>query len=55
MLIQSAYGAAADFFALPEVVKRRYERPELHGQRGVTRFGQEHAKDSDVLDLKEFW
>lgn len=54
-LIQSAYGAAADFFTLPAAVKQRYERPEINQQRGFTRFGQEHAKDSDAADLKEFW
>ncbi|MEM6252229.1 MAG: 2-oxoglutarate and iron-dependent oxygenase domain-containing protein [Cyanobacteria bacterium P01_D01_bin.156] len=54
-LIAAAYGAAADFFTLPEAIKQRYERPELHQQRGFTRFGQEHAKDSNAADLKEFW
>ncbi|MBD2102584.1 isopenicillin N synthase family oxygenase [Leptolyngbya sp. FACHB-261] len=54
-LIRSAYQAAQAFFELPEVVKRKYERPELNGQRGFTRFGREHAKDHPVPDLKEFW
>ncbi|MEO0868050.1 MAG: 2-oxoglutarate and iron-dependent oxygenase domain-containing protein [Cyanobacteria bacterium J06642_11] len=54
-LIQTAYGAAADFFTLPTATKQRYERPEIHRQRGFTRFGQEHAKDSAAADLKEFW
>lgn len=54
-LIRSAYASAADFFTLPEAIKQRYERPEIHQQRGFTRFGQEHAKDSDAADLKEFW
>ncbi|MEM9264976.1 MAG: 2-oxoglutarate and iron-dependent oxygenase domain-containing protein [Cyanobacteria bacterium P01_F01_bin.13] len=54
-LIKSAYGAATDFFTLPEAIKRTYERPEINQQRGFTRFGQEHAKDSDAHDLKEFW
>ncbi|MEM7066228.1 MAG: 2-oxoglutarate and iron-dependent oxygenase domain-containing protein [Cyanobacteria bacterium P01_B01_bin.77] len=54
-LIQSAYGAATDFFTLPAATKQNYERPEIHQQRGFTRFGQEHAKDSDAPDLKEFW
>ena len=54
-LIQSAYQAAADFFTLPNAVKQTYERPEIHQQRGFTRFGQEHAKDSEAPDLKEFW
>ncbi|MEL6935602.1 MAG: 2-oxoglutarate and iron-dependent oxygenase domain-containing protein [Cyanobacteria bacterium J06607_17] len=54
-LIQSAYGAATDFFTLPEAIKQNYERPDIHQQRGFTRFGQEHAKNSDAADLKEFW
>jgi len=36
-LIQRAYQAAADFFQLPESVKRRYEDPALNGQRGWQR------------------
>ncbi|MBE9065344.1 isopenicillin N synthase family oxygenase [Leptolyngbya cf. ectocarpi LEGE 11479] len=54
-LIQLAYGAAADFFTLPAATKQTYERPEIHRQRGFTRFGQEHAKDNQAPDLKEFW
>src|SRR5690606_20883832 len=44
-----------DFFALPTEVKRRYEKPELAGQRGYTSFGKEHAKGIDAPDLKEFF
>lgn len=54
-LIQQAYQVAQDFFALPDEVKRRYEVPNLHGQRGFTAFGREHAKNHPVPDLKEFW
>ena len=54
-LIKSAYAVAQAFFTLPEAVKRRYEEPALHGQRGFTAFGREHAKDHPVPDLKEFW
>lgn len=54
-LIQSAYTLAEAFFTLPEAVKRRYENLVLHGQRGFTAFGREHAKDHPVSDLKEFW
>lgn len=54
-LIQTAYQVAQQFFELPEAIKRRYEVPELHGQRGFTSFGREHAKDHPVPDLKEFW
>lgn len=54
-LIQSAYAAAADFFSFPDTIKQHYERPDINQQRGFTRFGQEHAKDSNAPDLKEFW
>jgi isopenicillin N synthase-like dioxygenase len=54
-LIKQAYQVAAKVFDLPEAIKRQYEYPELHGQRGFTRFGREHAKHHPVPDLKEFW
>ncbi len=54
-LIDAAYGATEAFFALPEATKVQYEIAELKGQRGFTRFGKEHAKDSVAPDLKEFW
>ncbi len=54
-LVDRAYEVSAEFFALPESVKRAYYLPELCGQRGFTPFGQEHAKDSPHGDLKEFW
>jgi isopenicillin N synthase-like dioxygenase len=54
-LVRRAYEVSAEFFALPESVKRAYCLPELQGQRGFTPFGQEHAKDSPHGDLKEFW
>jgi len=54
-LLHRAYAVTTDFFELSESVKRGYCLPELHGQRGFTPFGQEHAKDSPHLDLKEFW
>lgn len=54
-LVEQAYEVSAEFFALPESLKRTYSLPELHGQRGFTPFGQEHAKDSPHGDLKEFW
>ena len=53
--VSEAYQAALDFFTLPESTKQRYEKPELRGQGGFTRFGREHAKDSEQPDLKEFW
>lgn len=54
-LIDDFYEAANAFFALPVEVKRKYEIPELAGQRGYTSFGKEHAKQSNVGDLKEFF
>lgn len=54
-LIQQAYQVAEQFFELPEAIKQQYEAPELHGQRGFTSFGREHAKDHPYPDLKEFW
>lgn len=54
-LVQSAYQVAQAFFALPEEIKLTYEDRSLNGQRGFTRFGQEHAKDQAAPDLKEFW
>lgn len=54
-LIDRFYAASKAFFALPEVVKKQYEIPGLAGQRGYTSFGKEHAKQSQVADLKEFF
>ncbi len=54
-LIDDFYRSSRAFFALPEEVKRQYEIPGLAGQRGYTSFGKEHAKQSKVADLKEFF
>jgi isopenicillin N synthase-like dioxygenase len=54
-LIDSFYVASKAFFLLPEEVKRQYEVAGLAGQRGYTSFGKEHAKQSTVADLKEFF
>ena len=54
-LIDDFYAASKAFFALPTAIKRSYEKPELAGQRGYTAFGTEHAKQSKVADLKEFF
>lgn len=53
--LHRAYAVAAEAFALPVPVKRRYERVEDGRQRGYTSFGVEHAKDQKTPDLKEFW
>lgn len=50
-LLERAYGLAEKLFALPEAEKRRW----AGGMRGYTPFGTEHAKDSKLPDLKEFW
>lgn len=49
------YDNVKRFFDLDEEVKKKYEIEGLHGQRGYTSFGKEHAKGSPVGDLKEFW
>ncbi|WP_342379289.1 isopenicillin N synthase family oxygenase [Myxococcus stipitatus] len=54
-LIRRTYADVEKLFQLPDDVKTRYAVPELAGQRGYTGFGQEHAKDRKVGDLKEFW
>lgn len=54
-LIESLYGEVKTFFSQPTDLKSKYEVPGLAGQRGYTSFGKEHAKQSDVADLKEFW
>jgi isopenicillin N synthase-like dioxygenase len=54
-LINDFYAAAKAFFALPEETKKKYEISGLAGQRGYTSFGKEHAKQSSVADLKEFF
>ena len=54
-LIDELYAVVKQFFALPEEIKKQYERPDLSGQRGYTAKGREKAKDARVPDLKEFW
>jgi isopenicillin N synthase-like dioxygenase len=54
-LIDDLYRQVQEFFSLPLEQKRKYEIPELAGQRGYTSFGKEHAKGSDAPDLKEFF
>ncbi len=54
-LVDDFYAAAKRFFGLSVDVKRKYEVAGLAGQRGYTSFGKEHAKQSEVADLKEFF
>ena len=53
--ISSSYKAFKDFFDLPDETKRKYEISNLAGQRGYTSKGREHAKHTNVGDLKEFY
>ncbi len=54
-LIDKFYSTSKSFFGLPVGTKRQYEIAGLAGQRGYTSFGKEHAKQSEVADLKEFF
>ncbi|MCG8327662.1 MAG: isopenicillin N synthase family oxygenase [Chitinophagales bacterium] len=54
-LIDDFYTASKRFFALPVDTKKQYEVAGMSGQRGYTSFGKEHAKQSQVADLKEFY
>ncbi|MEP7196454.1 MAG: 2-oxoglutarate and iron-dependent oxygenase domain-containing protein [Saprospiraceae bacterium] len=54
-LVADFYSSAKQFFSLPESVKRKYVVEGLAGQRGYTAFGKEHAKHSNIADLKEFF
>lgn len=54
-IIDGFYDASKAFFSQPVEIKRKYEVPGLAGQRGYTSFGKEHAKQSQVADLKEFF
>ena len=54
-LLDKAYTVVKNFFDLPVSTKEKYILKDGGGQRGYTQFGQESAKDSDVMDLKEFW
>ena len=54
-LIHDAEAKAKAFFALPEVVKRKYAIAGGGGARGYTPFGIETAKGATSHDLKEFW
>ena len=54
-LTTNLYTQVKDFFALDDQDKQKYERPELHGQRGYISKGKEKAKGRKVGDLKEFY
>lgn len=52
-LVQTVYGEAEIFFNHPLELKMQHTHPD--GQVGYVPFGTEHAKDSDIGDLKEFY
>jgi len=54
-LLKKAYALSEEFFKLPRDTKEKYALRDKGFQRGYTPFGTEHAKDSPVGDLKEFW
>ena len=54
-LIDAAWQKSAEFFALPDEAKRKYQIPGIGGARGYTPFGTEIAKGATEVDLKEFW
>jgi isopenicillin N synthase-like dioxygenase len=54
-LLHKAYSLLEQFYKLSDEQKRHYISKAGGGQRGYTPFGQEHAKDAQVMDLKEFW
>ena len=54
-LVKDFYDSSKTFFSQPVDLKKSYEVKGLAGQRGYTSFGKEHAKQSKVADLKEFF
>jgi isopenicillin N synthase-like dioxygenase len=52
---QKLYSAIKKVFALPDDVKKKYEKAGLAGQRGYIGKGKEHAKGRNTGDLKEFY
>lgn len=53
--VDRAYEYVHEFFQLPEETKLKYYDKSIAGQRGLTPFKKEHAKDNPNPDLKEFW
>jgi isopenicillin N synthase-like dioxygenase len=54
-LREKLYASVQEFFSQPDEVKRKYEFPNLFGQRGYISKGKETAKGFKVADLKEFY
>ncbi|MCY4643898.1 MAG: isopenicillin N synthase family oxygenase [Bacteriovoracales bacterium] len=53
--VDEAYELTTQLFSLPREIKSKYSGESNGGQRGHTRFGQEHAVGHPYPDLKEFW
>ncbi len=54
-LLNHAYELVERLFELSNENKNKYALKSNGFQRGYTPFGQEHAKNNPVMDLKEFW
>lgn len=54
-LLNSAYKEAKLLFDMPTKEKSAFVSSKGDGKRGYTPFGKEHAANSDIMDLKEFW
>jgi isopenicillin N synthase-like dioxygenase len=54
-LLNKSYALSEELFQQPLDIKNKYALKDNGFQRGYTPFGTEHAKDSPVSDLKEFW
>ena len=54
-LVNKFFELSEKFFAMDLSIKSKYEVKDGAGQRGYTSFGREHAKHSNVGDLKEFY
>jgi len=54
-LSERLYSTIKKFYALPDVVKQKYEIAGMAGQRGYIGKGKEHARGRNTGDLKEFY
>jgi isopenicillin N synthase-like dioxygenase len=54
-LVNRFFALSTEFFAMESDNKTKYEVKGGAGQRGYTSIGKEHAKHSNVGDLKEFY
>jgi isopenicillin N synthase-like dioxygenase len=54
-LIEGFFNASKAFFALPVEERKNMKFPAWPASVSYTSFGKEHAKQSNVADLKEFY